>query len=113
MRTTDLPARHEVQHVDAVGGLAVGLARGAGELDAEVGEEGPALDRVFHAQETRVEVDRGGERTDGEKCGVAHGQEGRDGLVEESFVNVGGLLEDQDVASRALCRGDLRVCAFF
>lgn len=76
-----LPARDEVQHVDALGGLAAGLAGGAGELDAEEGEDGLVRDGIAHLHEAGVEVDLAEQGADGEEGGVAHAEEGRDRLL--------------------------------
>ena len=125
----------KVEHVNALGGLALGLAGGAGQLDAQKGEDGQAGQLVPHLHEPGVEVDLARERADGQEGGVAHDQERRDGLlrqtggvswssdededeegyfpdwasahVKESWVDVGSLLEDNDVSSGALGSGDL------
>jgi hypothetical protein len=127
----------EVEHVDALGGLPLGLARGAGQLHAQVGEHGLPRDSIPHLHEPRVEVDLARQGADGQERGVAHNQERRDGFlrhtedddqwsdadstssgdmelpnwarahVKEPWVDVGGLLEDDDVAPGALGRGDL------
>ena len=99
-----LPARDEVEHVGAVGRLPVLAALGAGQGHAEDAEERQAGDLVPHAEQARVEVDLGGEGRDGDEGGVAHDEERRDGLVEEARVDVGGLLQDDDVAAGALGR---------
>jgi hypothetical protein len=121
----------KVEHVDALGGLALGLAGGAGQLDAQKGKDGQARELVTHLHEPGVEVDLACQRADGQEGGVAHNQERRDGLlrgnshswsseddegyfpewasahVKESWVDVGSLLEDNDVSSCALRGGDL------
>ena len=120
----------KVEHVNALGGLALGLAGGAGQLDAQKGEDGQAGQLVPHLHEPGVEVDLARERADGQEGGVAHDQERRDGLlrgrsrswssedegyfpewasshVKEAWVDVGSLLEDNDVSSCALGGGDL------
>jgi len=125
---------NEVEHVHAVGGLALGLAGGAGELDAQKREDGLARDLVPHLHEPGVEVDLARERADGKQGGVAHDEERRDRLlrdsdewssdkeegesvffpdwasahVKEAWVDVGSLLEDNDVSSGPLGGGDLR-----
>lgn len=71
--------------------LAILLALLAHELDAPCREEGAAGGRVAHLDEAGVEVDLGGERRDGDEGGGADAEDGRDGLVEEALVAVGGL----------------------
>ena len=92
----------------AVHGLAVLLAFLTHKLDAPCREEGAAGGRVAHLDEAGVEVDLGGEGADRDEGGGADAEDGRDGLVEEALVAVGGLLEDQDVAAGALGGADLR-----
>jgi len=125
--------RDEVQHVHALGGPALGLAGGAGQFHAQVGEHGLARDPVPHLHKPGVEVDLARQGADGKQGGVAHDQERRDGFlrgnsrswssededdarfpdwasayVKESWVDVGSLLEDNDVSSGALGGGDLQ-----
>jgi hypothetical protein len=88
--------------------LAIFLALLTHELDAPCREEGAAGGRVAHLDEAGVEVDLGGEGRDGDEGGGTDAEDGRDGLVEEALVAVGGLLEDQNVAARALGGADLR-----
>jgi hypothetical protein len=76
-----LPAGDQVQHVDALGGLAVGLASGAGQLDAEEGEDGLLRDRVAHLHKAGVEVDLAEEGADPEEGGVTDAEERRDGFL--------------------------------
>jgi hypothetical protein len=76
-----LPAGDEVQHVDALGGLAVGLALGAGQLDAEEGEDGLMRDWITHFHEPGVEVDLAQEGADAQEGGVTDAEERRDGLL--------------------------------
>jgi GAF domain-containing protein len=91
--------------------LAVLLALLTHELDAPCREERAAGRRVAHLDEAGVEVDLGGEGRDGDEGGGADAEDGRDGLVEEALVAVGGLLEDQNVAARALGGADLqKIC---
>jgi len=129
----------EVQHMNALGGPPLGLAGGAGQLHAQIGEHGLPGDPVSHLHEPGVEVDLARQGADGQQGGVAHDQERRDGFlrhteeedsdqwsdadstssgdvelpnwarahVKEPWVDVGGLLEDDDVATGALGRGDL------
>ncbi len=99
-----LPARDEVKHVHAFRRLAFGFARGARELDAEEGEDWLVGDFVPHLHQPGVEVDLRRERGDGQQRRVPHGEERGDGFVEEAWVDVGGLLEDDDVPARALRR---------
>ncbi len=102
-RKRDSPG-DKMQHVHAVGSLSVGLACGAGQLDAEEREDWELCDLVSHAEQSRVEVDLGGQRADGQQRCVAHDQQRRDRLVEEPRVHIRRLLEDQDVSSSPLCR---------
>ena len=71
--------------------LAILLALLTHELDAPCREEGAAGGRVAHLDEAGVEVDLGGEGADGDEGGGADAEDGRDGLVEEALVAVGGL----------------------
>jgi hypothetical protein len=126
---------NKVEHVDALGGLALGLAGGAGQLDAQECEDGLACDLVPHLHEAGVKVDLARQGADGKQGGVSHDQERRDGLlqkrrswssededededmvhlpdwasahVKEAWVDVGSLLEDNDVSSCALGGGNL------
>jgi hypothetical protein len=97
-----LPARHEVEHVDAGGRLAVLDALAARQLHADAREQGQARDLVAHPQEPGVEVDLGRERGDGDQARVADEQEGRHRLVEEARLDVGRLLQHDEVPARAL-----------
>jgi hypothetical protein len=103
-----LPGRDQVEHVDALVGLAVFLALLAAELDAARDKERAAGGRVLHLDEARVEVDLRRERRDSDERGRADAEDGRDGLVEEALVAVGGLFQDEDVAAGALGGADLR-----
>jgi hypothetical protein len=76
-----LPARHQVQHVDALGSLAFGPARRARQLHAQDGEDGLVRDGVAHLDEPGVEVDLAGEGADGQQRGVAHAQQRRHRLL--------------------------------
>jgi len=109
MSIAALPAGYKVQHVDAVGRLAVLLALGAGELDLHDGEEGEPGGLVLEADEAGVEVDLRGEGRDPDERGGADDHERRDGLVEEAGVDVGRLLQDDDVAAGAFGCSDLVV----
>ena len=91
----------------AVLALAILLALLAHELDAPCREEGAAGGRVAHFYEAGVEVDLGGEGRDGDQGGGADAEDGRDRLVEEALVAVGGLFQYQDVAAGALGGPDL------
>jgi len=97
-----LPARHEVEHVHAGGRLAVLDALAARQLHADAREQGQARDLVAHPQEPGVEVDLGRERGDGDQARVADEQEGRHRLVEEARLDVGRLLQHDEVPARAL-----------
>ncbi len=108
MALLTLPGRHEVEHVDALVGLAVLLALFAAELDGARDEERAAGGGVAHLDEARVEVDLGGEGRDGDERGGADAEDWRDGLVEEALVAVGGFFEDEDVAAGAFGRADLK-----
>lgn len=96
-----------MQHVDALVALPVLLALLATELDAPGHKERAPGRRVAHLDEARVEVDLGRERGDGDERRRADAQDWRDRLVEEALVAVGGLLEDEHVATGALGRPDL------
>ena len=108
-----LPPWDEVEHVGAVGRLPVLAALGAGQSYAEYAEKWEVCDLVPHAEEARVEVDLGGEGGDGQEAGGADDQERRNRLVEESWVNVGRLLEDDDVAPGPLGGADLPVAGVY
>ena len=88
--------------------LAILLTLLTHELDAPCREEGPAGGRVAHLDEAGVEVDLGGERADGDEGGGADAEDGRDRLVEEALVAVGGFFQDEHVAAGALGGADLR-----
>lgn len=107
MAVPRLPTWDEVEHVGAVGRLPVFAALCAGEGHAEDAKQWEVCDLVPHAEEARVEVDLRGEGRDGEEAGGPDDQERRDRLVEEAWVNVGCLLEDDDVASGPLGGADL------
>ncbi len=91
----------------ALGLLAVLLALFAAELDAARDEERAAGGGVAHLDEAGVEVDLGRERRDRDERRGPDAEDGRDGLVEEALVTVGGLFQDQDVAAGALGGADL------
>jgi hypothetical protein len=97
-----------MQHVHALVALAVFFAFLAAELDGARHKERAPGRRVAHLDEAGVEVDLGRERRDRDERRGADAEDGRDGLVEEALVAVGGLLEDQDVAAGALGGADLR-----
>lgn len=99
-----LPARNEVEHVRALGGPPVLPAGVADERDGERGEERQVGGLVAHAQEPREEVDLAGDGGDGQKAGVADDEEGEYCLVGKVGVDVGRLLQDDDVAARPLRR---------
>ena len=102
-----LPAWDEVEHVGAVGRLPVFAALCAGQGHAEDAKQWEVCDLVPHAEEARVEVNLRGEGRDGEEAGGPDDQERRDRLVEEAWVNIGRLLEDDDVPSGPLGGADL------
>lgn len=104
-----LPSWDEVEHVGAVGRLPVFAALGAGQGHAQDAEQWEVCDLVPHAEEARVEVDLRGEGRDGQEAGGPDNQERRDRLVEEAWIHVGGLLEDDDVAPGPLGGADLPV----
>ena len=87
-----LPGGHQVEHVDALVGLAVLLALFAAKLDAARDKERATGGGVAHFYEAGVEVDFGGEGGDGDERRGADAEDGRDGLVEEALVAVGGFL---------------------
>ena len=87
-----LPPGDKVQHVRALGGLAVLPAGGAGQGDGERREEGQVGGLVPHPQQSREEVDLGRHGRDGEQAGGAHDEEGEYCLVGKVGVDVGRLL---------------------
>jgi hypothetical protein len=99
-----LPPRDEVQHVRAVGRLPVFSALGAREGDGERGEHGEVRGLVAHPEQAREEVDLAGDGGDGQQARVSDDEEREYCLVGEGGVDVGRLLEDDDVAARALGR---------
>jgi hypothetical protein len=121
-----------VEHVHTFRCPALGLAGCAGQLHAQECEDGHARQPIPHLHQAGVEVDLARQGADGQQGGVAHDQERRDGLlpgpesdqgssdddmmqlpdwasahVKESWVDIGSLLEDNDVSSGPLCRGNL------
>ena len=119
-----------MKHVDAVCGAALGFAGGAGKLDAQESEERLACQPVPHLHKPSVKVDLTGQRGDRQQRGGAHDEEGgycflprhktgstssddetlqgwASAYVKEPWVDVGCLLEDDDVATCALGRRDL------
>ena len=100
---------HQMEHVHTLGRLPIRLARRTRQLDTQKGKHRLIRDLVLHLHQPRVEVDLARQRADGQKRGVTHDQQRRHGLVEEPGVDVGGLLEYDDVASGTLRCGDLRV----
>ena len=105
---TALPPRHQVQHVHAVGRLAVLLALVARQLHLEHAEHRQARRLVAEPDEARVEVDALAESRDADQGRRAHDHEGGDGLVEEAGVHVCSFFQDDDVAPGAL--GGFRLC---
>jgi len=119
---------HQVKHMDALCGATLGFAGGAGQLDAQEREQGLSRQAVPHLHQPRVEVDLTRQRGDGQEGRVAHDEEWCDGFlrvkggsdsasegdvelpawasahVKEAWVDVGGLLEDDDVPASALRR---------
>ncbi len=71
-----LPARYEVKHVGALGGLAVLPAGVAGESNGECGKEGEVCSLVPHSEKTREEVDLAGNSGNGQEAGGPHNEEG-------------------------------------
>lgn len=98
-----------MQHVHALVCFAVLLALVARELDAARDKEGAVRGRVGHLDQPRVEVDLRRQGGDGDQRGISDAQDGRDRLVEETFVAVRGLLEDQNVAAGPLGGSDLLI----
>ena len=99
-----LPPGDQVQHVGALGGLPVLPASGAGEGDGERREEGQVGGLVAHSEQPCEEVDLAGHRGDSQEAGGAHDEEGEYCLVGKVGVDVGGLLENDDVAPRSFGR---------
>jgi hypothetical protein len=104
-----LPAGDEVKHVHAFRRLAFRLAGGARQLDAQEREDWLVGDFVPHLHQTGVEVDLRREGGDRQQRRVAHDEERGDGFVEEAWVDVRGLLENDDVPARSLRGRNLRV----
>jgi hypothetical protein len=86
-----LPPGDEVQHVRALGGLAVLPAGVAGEGNGERGEEGEVGGLVAHAEQPRKEVDLAGHGGDGQEAGGTHDEEGEYCLVGKVGVDVRSL----------------------
>ena len=86
---------------------AVLLAFLAGQLDGAADEEGAVGGGVDHLDEPSVEVDLRGERADGHERRRANAENGRHSLIEEAFVAVCRLLQNQNVTPRALRRSNL------
>ena len=105
-----LPSWDEVEHVGAVGRLPVFAALGAGQGHAQNAEQWEVCDLVPHAEEARVEVDLRCEGRDGQEAGGTDDEQRRDRLVEEAWIHVGSLLENDDVAPGPLGGADLPVC---
>ena len=97
-----LPLRHEVQHVLALAGEARLAARAADQRHLQLREHGQPRDGVLDLEEARVEVELGREGGDADEGGHADEQQRRDGFIKEVLVHVGGLLEDDGIAARAL-----------
>ena len=121
---------NKVKHMDALCSPALGLTSHTSQLDTKETKEGLPSESVAHLHEPGVEVDLAGKGGDGQEGGVAHDEEGGDGFlrvqrpgsdratasetkenvnyIKEAWVDVGSLLEDNDVASGPLRRGYLR-----
>lgn len=97
----------QVQHVHALGGLAVGDALLARQLHAQAREERHRRQPVPEPHEARVEVGPVPQRADGQQGRVPHDQQGGHRLVEETRLDVRGLLEDDDVPASPLGRRHL------
>ena len=125
------PPGDKVKHVDAVCGAPLGLAGCAGQLHAKKGEKWLPSELVPHLHQPGVEVDLAGQRGNGQQGGGAHDEERgycflqrqRSGStssddeplphwasahVKESWVDVGRLLENDDVPAGPLGGGNLR-----
>ena len=99
---------HQMEHVHTLGRLPVRLACRTRQLDTQKSKHRLIRDLVLHLHQPRVEVDLARQRAYGQQRGVTHDQQRRHGLVEEPGVDVGRLLEDDDVASGPFRGGDLR-----
>jgi len=97
-----LPARHEVEHVHARGCLSVLDAPAARELDADAGEKRQARDLVPHPEQARVKIDLRGQGGDGDQARVAYEKKRGHCLVEEAGLDVGSLLQHNQVPAGAL-----------
>ena len=107
MSLAALPSWDQVQQVDALCGLARVLAGVAGELDLEDGEDREAGALVALAHEGGVEIDLRRKRRNRQKARGVDGHERGNRLVEEPRVDVGCLLQDDDVAPGSLGGSDL------
>lgn len=102
MPLSAVPARDEVQQVDALCCLTVLLTLVAGQLNLKASKYRQPRVPIAHPHQSRVEVDFRSKGRDGEKASPINRHERRDCLVEEALVNVGSLLEDNDVATSPL-----------
>jgi len=119
--------RNQVQHVNTVCGAALGFTGGTGQLHAQKCEERLASQPVSHFHQAGVKVDLAGQGGNGQQSSVAHDEEGgycllprpRTGstssddeplqgwasaYVKEAWVDVGSLLQNDDVPACALGR---------
>ena len=93
-----LPARDKVKQVNALRGLAVGLARLARQLDRQARKNRQPCALVALPHQRRVKVDLGSQRRDRQKTCRPDGHERCYCLVEEARVHVRCLLQNDDVA---------------
>ena len=93
-----LPHRDEVQQVDAFVSCSVFDAFLTRQLDAPRLEERTVVGRVLHFYQAGVKVDLAGQRGYRNQGCAADRQNRRYRLVEEAFVAVGRLFQDEHVA---------------
>ena len=74
----------------------------AGQLDGEDLEHLLPCGLISHPHQAGVEIDLAGEGGDGEKGGISNNGEGSDGLIKKTRIDVGCLLEDEDIPASSL-----------
>jgi len=102
-----LPHRHQVQHVHALDLLALRLAAITTQLYAANRKERPLGRRVYHLDQSCIEVDLGRHRRDRHERRATYGKNRLYCLVEKSFVAIGRLFQDEHVAACDFSRPNL------